>query len=131
VVGRPKSEAGLRSVAIPPHIQPALEEHLAHHVARSRNALLFVTTSASTGHTGTSTRPRGSQRDPRRDAQICDSTIFATRRRCWRRKPVQRSLSSWHVSDTARRWRRFDTSTLLKGGTLRSLQHCQGSQRMS
>jgi integrase len=45
VVGRPKSEAGLRSVAISPHIQPALEEHLAHHVARSKNALLFVTTS--------------------------------------------------------------------------------------
>ncbi len=43
IVGRPKSEAGLRAVAIPPHVQPALEHHLESHVGKGRNALLFTT----------------------------------------------------------------------------------------
>lgn len=40
-VGDPKSEAGKRDVAIPPHIIPAIEDHLAKHVAPEQNALLF------------------------------------------------------------------------------------------
>ena len=46
VVGRPKSEAGVRTVATPPHIQPALEDHLERHVGKGRNALLFTTVHA-------------------------------------------------------------------------------------
>lgn len=41
VVGSPKSEAGSRDVAIPPHLIPALREHLAEHVEPGRDALLF------------------------------------------------------------------------------------------
>lgn len=37
----PKSDAGVRDVAIPPHILPALEAHLAKHVDAPRDALLF------------------------------------------------------------------------------------------
>jgi integrase len=37
----PKSEAGIRDVAIPPHIIPAIEGHLAKHVGRGRDSLLF------------------------------------------------------------------------------------------
>jgi integrase len=37
----PKSEAGMRDVHIPPHIIPALEDHLAKHVGRDRDSLLF------------------------------------------------------------------------------------------
>ena len=40
-VGSPKSEAGIRDVAIPPHLIPVLAEHLSHHVAEGRHALLF------------------------------------------------------------------------------------------
>jgi integrase len=40
-VGDPKSEAGKRPVAVPPHLLPVLEEHLAEHVLRGRDALLF------------------------------------------------------------------------------------------
>jgi len=40
-IGDPKSEAGKRDVAIPPHIIPAIEDHLAKHVAPERNARLF------------------------------------------------------------------------------------------
>ncbi len=43
VVGRPKSDAGVRTVAIPPHVQPALEHHLECHVGKAWNALLFTT----------------------------------------------------------------------------------------
>ena len=37
----PKSDAGIRDVAIPPHLLPALEDHLAKHVGDKRDALLF------------------------------------------------------------------------------------------
>jgi integrase len=37
----PKSDAGLRDVAIPPHIIPAIEQHLAKHVDKGRDSLIF------------------------------------------------------------------------------------------
>jgi integrase len=40
-VGDPKSEAGKRDVAIPPHIIPAVTRHLAKHVDEKRDSLLF------------------------------------------------------------------------------------------
>lgn len=41
IIKDPKSEAGKRTVAIPPHLIPAIEDHLAEHVAASKGALLF------------------------------------------------------------------------------------------
>jgi integrase len=41
VVGDPKSDAGIRDVAIPPHLVSVLKAHLAGHVGPDRNALLF------------------------------------------------------------------------------------------
>lgn len=40
VVGTPKSEAGIRDVAIPPHLMPAVREHLGSFVT-GRDGLLF------------------------------------------------------------------------------------------
>jgi integrase len=40
-VGKPKSEAGVRDVSVPPHLLPAFRQHLADHVAFGRDALLF------------------------------------------------------------------------------------------
>lgn len=40
-VTTPKSEAGVRDVAIPPHLIPAIEAHLAKHVGEAPNSLLF------------------------------------------------------------------------------------------
>lgn len=37
----PKSEAGKRRVAIPPHLIPAVQDHLDQHAAPGRNGLLF------------------------------------------------------------------------------------------
>ena len=44
VVGPPKSAAGTRQIAIPPHVVPALEEHLARWTAPGKDALLFPAT---------------------------------------------------------------------------------------
>lgn len=41
VVGRPKTESSIRDVSIPPHIVPTLADHLARHVERGSDALLF------------------------------------------------------------------------------------------
>jgi integrase len=40
-VATPKSDAGTRDIAIPPHLLPVIERHLADHVAKGQNALLF------------------------------------------------------------------------------------------
>lgn len=40
-VTTPKSDAGIRDVAIPPHLIPAIEDHLAKHVGEKADSLLF------------------------------------------------------------------------------------------
>jgi integrase len=41
IAGTPKSPAGVRDVTIPPHLMDAVRDHMAEHVARDRDALLF------------------------------------------------------------------------------------------
>ena len=41
IVGTPKSDAGIRDVAIPPHLIPAIEAHLKNHAEAGKDALLF------------------------------------------------------------------------------------------
>lgn len=41
IVGTPKSAAGVRDVHLPPHLLPALRDHLAEHAAWGRDGLLF------------------------------------------------------------------------------------------
>jgi integrase len=36
-----KSDAGVRDVAVPPHLLPALEAHLSNHVGTGQDSLLF------------------------------------------------------------------------------------------
>lgn len=47
-VTTPKSDAGVRDVAIPPHLIPAIEQHLAKHVGKQRDSLVFPAVSG--GH---------------------------------------------------------------------------------
>lgn len=42
IIGPPKSEAGVRVVHMPPHLVPAVVEHLAEHVGNGPDALVFV-----------------------------------------------------------------------------------------
>jgi integrase len=48
VVGTPKSDAGTRDVAIPPHLIPILKAHVGEHAAFGRDGLLFP--AAGGGH---------------------------------------------------------------------------------
>lgn len=41
-VGEPKTAAGIRTVNVPPHIRPALKKHLAEHVEKGGDSLLFT-----------------------------------------------------------------------------------------
>ncbi|BBY91327.1 putative prophage phiRv2 integrase [Mycobacterium gallinarum] len=52
-VGKPKSDAGIRIVTIPPHIIPAVEHHLSKYVDAKQDSLLFPAKSG--GHLQPST----------------------------------------------------------------------------
>jgi integrase len=41
IVGTPKSDGGTRDVAVPPHLRPALKEHLTEHAQFGKDGLLF------------------------------------------------------------------------------------------
>lgn len=44
ITGTPKTAAGVRDVAIPPHVLPVVRRHLAEHVAAAADSLLFPAT---------------------------------------------------------------------------------------
>jgi integrase len=52
IVGTPKSDAGIRDVAIPPHLLGALKAHIAEHAEFGRDGLLFPASDG--GHLATS-----------------------------------------------------------------------------
>lgn len=49
-VGQPKTAAGVRDVAIPPHIRPIIKAHLKNHVASDPETLLFANDDGSQMH---------------------------------------------------------------------------------
>lgn len=53
IVGTPKSDAGTRDIAIPPHLMPLIKEHLKKHVEPGKDTLLFP--GADGGHLNPST----------------------------------------------------------------------------
>lgn len=55
VVGSPKSDAGVRDVAIPPHLIPVVKVHLKDHTGKGKDALLFPAAADSNAHMAPST----------------------------------------------------------------------------
>ena len=55
IVGPPKSDAGSRDVAIPPHLVPLVKDHLSRHTASGKDALLFPAAADSNVHMAPST----------------------------------------------------------------------------
>lgn len=56
IVGSPETDAGVRDVAIPPHLIPAVEHHLDEHVEPEPDALLIPSAADSQRHMQPSTR---------------------------------------------------------------------------
>lgn len=54
IVGDPKSSAGRRTVSVPPHIIPALKQHMKDHASFGREGLVFPTASGE-GYLASST----------------------------------------------------------------------------
>jgi integrase len=50
IVGTPKSDAGVRDVAVPPHLVPMLREHLSRNITGGREGLLFPAVGNPTRH---------------------------------------------------------------------------------
>ena len=55
IIGQPKSDAGVRDVAIPPHLMPLVKDHLSKHTAPGRDALLFPASADENSHMAPST----------------------------------------------------------------------------
>ena len=55
VVGSPKSDAGVRDVAIPPRLLPVVKAHLKNHAGKGKDALLFPAAADSNAHMAPST----------------------------------------------------------------------------
>ena len=55
VVGSPKSDAGVRDVAIPPHLIPVVKAHLKDHTGKGKDSLLFPAAADSNAHMAPST----------------------------------------------------------------------------
>jgi integrase len=55
IIGQPKSDAGVRDVAIPPHLMPLVKDHLSNHTAPGRDALLFPASADANSHMAPST----------------------------------------------------------------------------
>lgn len=84
IVGPPKTDAGIRDVAIPPHLIPMVKEHLSGTITGGRDGLLFPAADG-VGHLAPSSLykvfypARAKAGGP-----TCGSTTCATRVPCWR-----------------------------------------------
>jgi integrase len=126
IVGPPKSDAGGRDVAIPPHLVPLVKDHLKNLTAPGRDALLFPAAADDNLHMAPSTLYKVYY--PARKAagaKTCDGTTCATRARCSLRTPARDLPSSWVDSVTRRRVPRCATSTPRRIVTRRSPGGCR------
>ena len=55
IIGQPKSDAGIRDVALPPHLIPLVKDHLSKHAAPGRDSLLFPASANENVHMAPST----------------------------------------------------------------------------
>lgn len=55
IIGPPKSDAGVRDVAIPPHLVPLVKDHLSNYTAPGKDALLFPAATDGNRHMAAAT----------------------------------------------------------------------------
>ena len=132
IAGDPKSAAGKRMVAIPPHLLDELDWHLDHHVLAPEDSPVFSRYDAGYG----GYIPLYSLHKafwPAREAagrpDTCTSTISATPEPPSRPPPAPPSPTSWPASGTPPRPWPCATSTPSTDATSRSPPHCPASPR--
>lgn len=94
-VTTPKSDAGIRDVAIPPHLVSAIEAHLAKYVGKKRDSLLFPNERGRHLQPSTLNRHWGTKRGPQPAATICVGTTYGTPAQSWPPPPAPASPNSW------------------------------------
>jgi len=99
IIDSPKTAAGTRDVAVPPHLLPILRQHLDAEVGRRPGALLFpLEPNSDIPYRHTDSGPPLSRRESRPADRISPSTRCGTPEPCLRRLRTQRSPSSWPAS---------------------------------
>lgn len=94
IVGPPKSDAGVRDVAIPPHLVPLVKDHLSDHTAPGKDALLFPSAADENHHMAPATLSRSTTRPAKQPAaRTSAGTTSATRARFSPPRPAPRSPS--------------------------------------
>lgn len=84
MVGTPKSRAGMRTAAIPPHIVDSLALHLNDHVAPAKDSLLFAARDGCSHCSHRSFTMPGERLARRPGAMTYESTIYVTPAQPWR-----------------------------------------------
>jgi integrase len=130
IVGPPKSDAGVRDVAIPPHLVPLVKDHLSEHTAPGKDALLFPSAADENHHMAPATlykvyypaREAAGRKDLRwHDLRHTGAVLAA--------QPAPRSPSWWVGSATPLQARPCATSTPPPIATPRSPSACPRSSR--
>lgn len=125
IIGPPKTDAGVRDTAIPPHLMPLVKEHLADHTAPGRDSLLFSASGDSNRHMAPATlhkvcypaRAAAGRPDLRwHDLRHTGAVLAA---------PARRLPSSWVASVIRPQVRRCVTSTRRPTATPRSPGACR------
>ena len=89
-VTTPKSDSSIRDVAIPPHIIPAIETHLAKHVGKGRDSLLFPAANGKTFAVIDTDGALVQSPHRKRAATTCAGTTYAIPALCWPQPPEHR-----------------------------------------
>ena len=91
IVGPPKSDAGVRDVAIPPHLLPMVKDHLSRRIASGKDALLFPAAADGNHHMAPSALYRVYYpARKRRDVRTCAGTTCAPPAPFWLPRPERR-----------------------------------------
>jgi integrase len=117
-IGAPKSDAGIRDVAIPPHLVPTVRQHLQDHVGWGKDALLFSTANGGQiGRGGAFQKywERARKAAGRDDLRFHDLRHTA---QSWLLRAAQPLPSLWAGWGTRPRPWRFGTSTSRKAATM-------------
>ena len=94
IFGPPKTAAGVRTVAIPPHVVGAIARHLQHHVRPEAEALVFTAPTGTFCAAATSTAGPGSRPVPPWAWSAFGFMISAIPATPWRRPPAPAPRSS-------------------------------------